>query len=215
MSTDAKPHGQLESRIRDYLAEHLDILETDLSLVGKEYPIKLGGRLGKVDLLANDESGCFVIIEVKRSKQATRQAVQEIQQYAELLQQKYGIGPDRVRGIIASADWSQALPAFSSMVRHGDYHVDGYELHLRDEVPYQATVVEPLEEPRPIAVKREHGIYLFSSAASRSEGLPIITESAIANGLSDFIVILLSYSGNKCQLSIDTPATLCLAPSMG
>lgn len=200
MSSGAKPYDQLEVRIRDYLAEHLDILETDLSLVGKEYPITLDGRLGKVDLLARDESDCLVIIEIKRSKQATRQATQEIQQYAELLQQKHGIGPEMVRGIIASTDWSQVLPAFSNMVRHGDYHVDGYQLFLRDEVPYQATVVKPMKEPLPIIAAREHGIYLFSSAASRNEALSIISGSASENGLSDFIVMLLDYAGKNMSV---------------
>lgn len=198
MSVNAKPYDQVEARIRNYLAEHLDLIESGLSLIKMEYRIKEGPRiLAKIDLFARDESGCLVIIEIKRSKEAMRQATQEIQQYAELLRQKHGVGPDMVRGIIVSTDWSQALPAFSSMVRHGSYHVDGYELHLRNEIPCAVMKVVPLKATRPLTVAREHGVYLFSSADSRDRALSVISENADSAGFDDRVVMLLHYSGTS------------------
>ena len=58
----------LEDRIRDFLAENLDLLEPHLELIGKEYqlPSRIGAG-GRIDLLAKDPFGHFVLIEIKRS----------------------------------------------------------------------------------------------------------------------------------------------------
>ncbi|EGO9011334.1 DUF91 domain-containing protein, partial [Enterococcus faecalis] len=73
----------MESHIRDYLAENLNFLSDELSLIGKEYLLPNNdGTKGYVDLLAKDKQGNYVIIEIKRSNQAARQALHEIFKYS-------------------------------------------------------------------------------------------------------------------------------------
>ncbi|TOO56041.1 endonuclease NucS domain-containing protein, partial [Vibrio parahaemolyticus] len=62
-----------ESEIRDILAEKICVLEEGLTLQKKEQyiPNELGTR-GFIDLYARDVEGNHVLIELKRSKPATR-----------------------------------------------------------------------------------------------------------------------------------------------
>ncbi|NSN51771.1 DUF91 domain-containing protein, partial [Enterococcus faecalis] len=91
----------MESHIRDYLAENLNFLSDELSLIGKEYLLPNNdGTKGYVDLLAKDKQGNYVIIEIKRSNQAARQALHEIFKYSALLKRNLYIKQSEIRVIL-------------------------------------------------------------------------------------------------------------------
>lgn len=62
-----------EDDIRRYLARHLELLERGLTLLKEEFPLaNPAGAGGRIDILARDSFGQFVLIEIKRSDKAAR-----------------------------------------------------------------------------------------------------------------------------------------------
>jgi RecB family endonuclease NucS len=114
-----------ESKIRDRLAENFGILEEGLELIELEYklPNALGGK-GFIDILARDRFGMVVVIEIKRSDAATRQAAHEIFKYTALLRTNHGLSDDGVRCIILSTEWHELLVPFSELAASVSYHVE-------------------------------------------------------------------------------------------
>jgi RecB family endonuclease NucS len=82
----------VENIIRDYLADNLSVICNDLSLIKKEYylPNILGTR-GFIDILAKDNKNNYVIIELKRTNEASREALHEILKYVEVLKQNKNV----------------------------------------------------------------------------------------------------------------------------
>src|SRR5439155_21858295 len=113
---------RLEDKIRDFLAEHLELLEAGLVLVEKEYrlPNPLGAG-GKIDLVARDPFGHIVIIEIKRSDQAARQALNEVHKYTALFRTLQGLDETRVRVMVVSTEWHELLVPFSEYAETAAY----------------------------------------------------------------------------------------------
>src|ERR1700736_66904 len=102
--------SQLEDRIRDFLAEHLCLLDPYLELVEKEYRVPNPvGAGGKIDILAKDPFGHFVIIEIKRSNQAARQALNEIHKYTALFRVSQGLDESSIRLLVVFTEWHELL----------------------------------------------------------------------------------------------------------
>ncbi|MGN2386238.1 endonuclease NucS domain-containing protein [Pseudomonas syringae] len=60
--------NKLESKIRDYLSDNLELIEKGLMLIKKEFPLENShGAGGSIDILAKDKLGHYVVIEIKRS----------------------------------------------------------------------------------------------------------------------------------------------------
>ncbi|WP_433494885.1 endonuclease NucS domain-containing protein [Micromonospora sp. CA-248089] len=138
-----------ENAIRDELAMRLDLIEPGLVLLAKEYKLpNKAGSAGRIDILARDETGCLVVIELKRSNAAARQALHELAKYVELLQREKGIGSADVRVLIVSTEWRELLAPFSQAAREWSANLRGYQLVLeRDGVtPVGAREVRPLDE---------------------------------------------------------------------
>jgi len=78
-----------EDHIRDKLADRLTLIENDLCLVGRNYPLpNSAGTRGFIDILARDRHGIFVVVELKRSDKTSREALHEVIKYTELLQRE-------------------------------------------------------------------------------------------------------------------------------
>ncbi|MGH2543322.1 MAG: endonuclease NucS domain-containing protein [Ardenticatenaceae bacterium] len=80
-----------EDNLRDQLVARLDLIEYGLHHPTTEYYLPNDhGTRGRVDILARDRHGRLVVIEVKRSKKATREALHEVGKYMELLSRAEG-----------------------------------------------------------------------------------------------------------------------------
>lgn len=108
--------------LRDFLAEHLELIEPGLSLIGTEYRLaNAQGASGSIDLLARDSAGDLVVIELKRHDQSARQALHELEKCVGLLAADRGIRVDRLRCILLSTTWHELLVPFARFVTHADF----------------------------------------------------------------------------------------------
>ncbi|WP_104041470.1 endonuclease NucS domain-containing protein [Vibrio hyugaensis] len=68
-----------ENEIRDYISSRLHLVEDGLELVDKEHYLKNDhGASGFLDIFARSKTGQLVIIEIKRTNSAAREAIQEL-----------------------------------------------------------------------------------------------------------------------------------------
>ena len=105
----------MEAHLRDFLAKNLNHIESGLSLyqanerTGIEFPVD-GGR---IDILAIDKTGTFVVIELKLS-QGRNKALGQLLYYMGWVDKKLGQKP--CRGIIIASDISGELEIAASRV---------------------------------------------------------------------------------------------------
>lgn len=108
-----------EAHVRDFLKDHLELLESDLELVDVEVHVRdPEGSDGFIDILAVDKRDYLVLIEVKRERSAAREGLQELAKYARLFAEQSGLLISRLRCIVVSADWNELHAAFTVLNRH-------------------------------------------------------------------------------------------------
>lgn len=99
-----------EHDLRDYLARNLHIIEPSLKLyseegiTGVEFPV--GGRY--IDILAVDQAGAYVVIELKVSKGYDR-VVGQLLRYVSWIKKNHAEPEQAVRGIIIAKKISEDL----------------------------------------------------------------------------------------------------------
>lgn len=97
-----------EAELRDYLASHIELVGPDLELLKVEYPLdNPNGAGGRIDILASDRFGHVVCIEVKRSDQSARAALNELSKYVSLLYERDRVPREMIRCIVVSTHWAE------------------------------------------------------------------------------------------------------------
>src|SRR5882724_3039668 len=120
-----------EDEIRDYLAKNLDYIEDGMILINKEeYLPNDKGASGFVDIFAKAKDGKLVIVEIKKSNAAARQAVQELSKYAALLKTNRLIKETEYRLLVLSTDWHELLTPFSEFIHATKYDCEGRKILL-------------------------------------------------------------------------------------
>lgn len=175
--------------VRDFLAGSLDLLEPGLRLHKTEFrlPNSVGAR-GSIDILARDEHGMWVIIEVKCDKKPSREAVSEVAKDVELLSREKHVAADRIRVIIASSHWTELLAPVSYAAREWSVDVRGYLLAIgSDGEVARADRVELLDPPAERFITPIHVIYLFARPEGRDYGWSKIKAIAAQVGAPDLL----------------------------
>ena len=190
---------RLKDRIRDYLAEHLDLLGDGLSLIQKEHmlpnPTGAGGRM---DILARDKFGTFVVIEVKRSNEAARQTLNEIHKYTALLRIQQGLDQTQVRVIIVSTDWAELRLPLSECADVFPYTVDQFAITtLPDGMVTHVERVILIPKTVIIRLSRVQGAFSFQTSKVRDAALAKLVSAAAKVGVADFVILRLDYSGRS------------------
>lgn len=99
-----------EGEFRDYLAEHLCLVEPGLTLLRTEYALdNPDGAGGRIDILARDTFGHTVCIEIKRSDNSSRGTLNELSKYVTLLVERDRVPKEMIRCILVSTHWAELL----------------------------------------------------------------------------------------------------------
>jgi len=157
-----------ETEIRDYLADHLGLIESGLTLIAKEHPLANPiGAGGSIDILARDALGLFVVIEIKKSDKTARETLHELHKYVGLLKLQYGLPSHNLRCLVVSTHWHELLLPFSEFCNAVDFHCEGYILDLSSGITHmqfhRQTLLPSASE---VTLCRYHDIYLFLDDAS-------------------------------------------------
>lgn len=185
-----------EVQLRNKLAENLSILEPGLTLIQMEHPVANPfGSSGFIDILARDRFGNRVLIELKRSNQAARQALHEILKYVALFKIVNGVANDRLRCLIVSTDWKELLVPFANFIEVAEYQTDGYQLNVDSDGALSAERITVPVLPESISPFEHHGTFLFSNEQSRAEALPFVQMAVKTHGATSYLLISMDYKG--------------------
>lgn len=181
-----------ESEIRDILAVNLHVIEDGLILQEKEkyIPNDLGTR-GFIDIYAQDKKGNHVLIELKRSKPATRETLHEILKYVEGVKLHFGARDDEVRVIIASTEWSELIVPYSRFLSMANISITGMKINIDDKsnsITTEKVVPLKINEGRFIAPWYE--IFWYKNFDNLSKGIKTIKESYIEKKINDYIIAI-------------------------
>jgi Endonuclease NucS len=178
-----------EDQLRDELSRSLSLIEPGLRLVDTEYRVpNAHGTRGRIDILARDANGSWVVIELKRADGPARQALHEVTKYTELLRAELGIRQDRIRAVIISTTWRELLTPVSNVARDWFHDLRGYKLVLDSKGrPVQANRVDFLPSPVAPRVTSHHYIYFYDSPEARDQGWQDIVERAAEAGGRDLL----------------------------
>ncbi len=201
-----------EADIRDSLAACLTDIEAGLTLVDTEVPLPnaIGAR-GRIDILANDRFGNFVVIEVKRADQTARQALHEVLKYAELLTREHGIESHRIRLVIASTTWHELTVPFSALARVSPYQLDGVTLTV--DASGGVVSISPVEALPAVSrggISQEQLVLLWHDSSRRDAAWDLLEPHLEGYGLTDLLGIALNYEGDSGK--VITPYALLLVP---
>ena len=192
-----------EHILRDFLAEHLDLVEPNLTLVDTEYHLANDqGASGSIDILARDASGDLVVIELKRLDQTARQALHELEKYVGLLAADRGIRVDRLRCVLLSTTWHELLVPFARFVSHADFYASGRLLKLgEDGYPIGNEVVELPELASGLETCPVHLNLLFGSQEARDAAKETVADAVNDMCVEDYITVDLDYVGVRIPTS--------------
>ena len=206
--------NRLEDRIRDYLAEHLELLETGLVLEGKEFRLSNpNGAGGRIDILARDRLGHFVVIEIKRSNQAARQTLNEVHKYTALFRQRHGLDASSIRIIIASTEWHELRLPLAEFVAYSQYDTKGFEIEASEEGYVRASKELDLKlnltAESGSLISRCQAIYLFEDLKKREAFLLAIIEKIKCSGIDDYFLLRCDYRGINALVVYPHAVYLC------
>ena len=137
-----------ERALQKQLAHDPGLLESGLRCVETEYHLTNSeGTRGRIDILARDAHGSWVVIELKRADATATQALHEVTRHTELLRREKGLAPARIRAILASTSWDGLLVPVSNLASGWSHDLRGYQLVLgSDGVLSRAEPVELLPD---------------------------------------------------------------------
>lgn len=184
-----------ESKIRDYLAEHIFLLSDELTVVKKEFYLKNAqGTDGSIDILAKDRYDNYVIIEIKRSNQAARQALHEVTKYLRLLKDNFKIKDSEIRIIIASTEWEELRIPFSEYCNKISLCVEGYKLDAEEGIIRSAELDKPIESTFIRKFSRHQCLFLYLNEQSLEQKCNSVFKKIKNAGMEDFVAFHMSSS---------------------
>lgn len=118
-----------EDELRDYLAGSLELIEPGLKLLQKNYPVNSPqGANGKLDILAKDKYGSFVVIEIKRSESAARQALHELSKYIAAFLVTGHVDEQKIRCFVVSTLWHELDTPLAYFRETASVDVKGFQV---------------------------------------------------------------------------------------
>lgn len=180
-----------EAAIRDFLAQNLAMIEPGLTLVKTEFHLaNPDGASGFLDIFARSADGQLVIIEIKRTNSAAREAIQELYKYAALLRVKYLLKETEYRLILLSVEWQELLVPYSEFAPSAPYEIWAGEIILRaDGLPATIKRVVPIALAAHRKLSVRHFLWGFPDEATAAAAVPRLAAHIQRTGLTDFVLV--------------------------
>jgi hypothetical protein len=181
-----------EDELRDRLAVDIEVLELGLTLLEKEkyIPNELGTR-GFIDLFARDRNGHFVLIELKRSNAAAREAIHEVLKYVEGVKTHLGAREHEIRVFIVSTAWKELLVPFSRFVTDSEISVRGINITIGPRRVIETTDVSPIATAKGRVIAPWHELNFYKSESDLLRGLCEYEESCKQKSIADYVLVVL------------------------
>lgn len=161
-----------ESIIRENIAENLSLLDGNLKLVAQEHYIKMpDGKKAFIDILAKDDFGCFTVIELKKSNQTARSAIQQLLKYANFLKRKNRLEESQIRCVILSTVWDELEAPFSEFLEFSQYDSKGYRVDYICGKSPKFTEVKPVYIQGDSSPLKNFIFFEFNTGKARDESL--------------------------------------------
>lgn len=180
-----------EAQIRDFLAKNLSLIEPSLELVGKEFYLPNNdGASGFMDIFAHDLNGKLVIIEIKRTDAAAREAIQELYKYVSLIRSRLLVKDKEIRLILLSVEWHELKKPFSEFYSSTPFEVSIGKINLSEKgTPISITPmsIQPPSTERKIGIR--HFLWGFPDEGAAKKAIPLIETKIKTSGLQDFVLI--------------------------
>lgn len=182
-----------EADIRKNLYKYLNVNFPHLTPVKEEEYVKFGKQYGFIDILAKDTSNNFVIIELKKSDVASRQAIHEVIKYTEFLKKTYAINDDEIKIIIMSTEWKELYIPFSKFCFSNDmYEIQGIELNVDNNGVYlNHSIIKPMKITDERVFSPEHVYCFYKKESSLKKGLKSFNEILKVKKIFDYILFVL------------------------
>lgn len=187
-----------EEDIRKNLFKYLSIYFPHLTPFQEEEHVKFDKQYGFIDILAKDESGNFVIIELKKSNIASRQAIHEVLKYTEFLKETYAINDDEIKIIIMSTEWKELFIPFSKFCFSNNmFEIEGIKLDVDNNGIYKShSIVKPMKINNKRIFSPEHVYCFYDTQKSLENGLKSFTEILKIKEIFDYILFVLKRPNN-------------------
>lgn len=180
-----------EASIRDSISENLDLIEKGLTLVKTELHLpNRQGASGFLDIFARDATGKLVIIEIKRTNAAAREAIQELYKYGSLLHESFLVKKTDVRLILLSVEWHELATPYAEFAASAPFEVTAGAIILDvSGIPVAVEPITPaaLSNERKIGVR--HFLWGFPDEATATNSVVAIARHVQNFGLTDFVII--------------------------
>ncbi|HHX8507228.1 TPA: endonuclease NucS domain-containing protein [Vibrio diabolicus] len=180
-----------ENEIRDYISSRLHLVEDGLELVDKEHYLKNDhGASGFLDIFVRSKTGQLVIIEIKRTNSAAREAIQELYKYAALIRSRYLVKNVDYKLLVLSVEWHELRTPFSEFVKHAPYEVSGGEIVLNEKGEVtEINEIAVIEPPAQRQISRRQFLWRFQDKKSLEKGLSVLSKHMVNAGLKDFVFV--------------------------
>ena len=180
-----------EANIRDHIAAHLDLIEPGLALVDSEFYLpNQQGASGFLDIFARDAEGKLVIIEIKRTDAAAREAIQELYKYVPLLRERFLVKNTDVRLILLSVQWHELATPYAEFAASAPLEVTAGAIIL--DVDGTPVAIEPMTPTALIGERKigvRHFLWGFPSETTAAKAVPVIAQRVQRFGLTDFVLV--------------------------
>ena len=180
-----------ESALRDLIAQHINKLKPGLTLLQKEqYIPNEHGTKSFIYLYAKDEKRRHVLIELKRSTTASRQAIHEVIKYVERVKQYFGAKDSEIHVIIVSTDWSELLLPFSRFYADTGFSIEGIQIDIsEDNIDFQVQSIAPLPIVQGRLIAPWHNVYWYADDSAFQQGIAAIEHAYQQKGIDDYVIV--------------------------
>jgi hypothetical protein len=190
-----------ESEIRENIASHLHLLDPNLKLLAQEHHIKMShGRSSYVDILAKDEFGCFTVIELKKSDQTARSAIQQLMKYANMLKRKNRLEESQIRCVVVSTVWRELEEAFDEFCHVSQYEFKGYSVVYNKDQPPIFQEIKPKYNEGDLSPLKNFIFFEFFSQKDRDDAYDSFLALLQAIPSCNSVLIKSNYEGNDSAI---------------